>query len=200
MSSNLSFGSAETAGVIPALPPVETLSSPEPQPAKRQGSPFLRLLSSTLFAVLLAGGLLIAGPIKGSVVHPVEAAAASYCWYWGQYQLENVSYSSTRFWDVYLGRWNYLNVEIDTYCYLGSSGYQRQYHSMQWTSLSTSAYSYTAVRVWVCGGYAGSWARYGWDVWSPWFSYGGCGRQADNIGSWTYLNYNGQYVSKYVAG
>src|ERR1700730_6636865 len=102
MSSNWSFDSTEAAGLDPASPSVETISSPEPQPTRRQSSQLLRLLSSTLFAVLLAGGLLIAGPLKGSVAHPVEAAAASYCWDWGQSQLENRSYSSTRFWDVYL--------------------------------------------------------------------------------------------------
>jgi hypothetical protein len=174
-------------------------AQPTPAQMRPLGSRVFRLLGSGLIAVVLAAGLLLAGPIKGSVAHPVDAAAASYCWYPGQSQLENRSYSYRQFWDVYRGGWNYLNVEIDTYCYLGSYGYEREYHSMQWTSYATDWVPNTAVRTWVCGGYVGTWARWGWDVWSPWLFYSGCARQADNVGSWTYLPYNGSYVSQYVS-
>src|SRR5712664_3071125 len=147
-----------------------------------------RLVETVGVAMLLAASIFAFSPINGSLTHPQESKA--YCGGWG---VERVNTASTQFWDVYLGRYNWLNVSVTTYSD-GCATTNKYYESQEWFSYSTNFSDMTPyIRVWVCG----TWKETTHGTQSSWwfsqtYYYGTCGRQADNSGTTVYLPYNGQ--------
>lgn len=147
-------------------------------------------------AVALVLGLFLIG---NSAVRP-QIALAAHCTY---STLEHSQTATKAFYSPALGYNNTLHVQIQTWDGDYFSGYQcsvyRQYRSLQWLSFSESGYFYTSVRVWNCGIYENTWNSASSSVWSGEIHYlTGCGRQADNQGSYFHATDIGSNISQYV--
>lgn len=119
------------------------------------------------------------------------------------YSFEHSKSASTTFYSVYFQANDILHAEVVTYAGNTGSGYQcaqyKEYEVYQWTTLGTPGSYFSEVRAWTCGGYDGDWAAGSSSVWSAQLYYPiGCGRQADDYGSYFHDAYGGENVSVYV--
>jgi hypothetical protein len=139
--------------------------------------------------VVLTMAILLPG-----AAHPQTVGACG--WY-----LERNVITSTWVWDSWQYRWTTVDYEVDTY---NDGCGNRQYASRVWVSDGTPAWLTADIRVWVCGGYQGTWstgARWSnYDVvYSPVFHYWPwCGRQADNATSSSSSPYLAPNTSDYL--
>ncbi len=158
----------------------------------------MKRLAVILTALLVSVGCYIGlGSITRSPA--VAPVVASYCTY---STVEKTHTASVSFYSPYLGKTDYLNDELitrdgDYFSGVGCGTY-KQYELVQWTTYGTPGSYYSNIRAWVCGNYWGSWARYATTEYSGDINYAGCGRQADNSGSYLYDTYTGLYHSVYV--
>lgn len=142
-------------------------------------------------AVLMAVGLFVASPIKGSIVHPQTASACSWI-------VERNGPTAAHSYLV-LGVWHTLYNRIDTWRLTDdcNQSHTKQYELLQWLSNPGDAGNWHgSLRVWVCGSYVGTFTSSNTVTWSGAYNYGTCNPQADNYGSWFYIS--GAYQSAYT--